>query len=31
VIWANGSPVTEEAEAAFWDVAGRLAWQLYCM
>lgn len=31
VIWANGSAVTEEAEAAFWDVAGRLAWQLYCM
>jgi D-alanyl-D-alanine carboxypeptidase len=31
VIWANGSPVTEEAENAFWDTAGRLAWQLYCM
>jgi D-alanyl-D-alanine carboxypeptidase len=31
VIWANGSPVTEEAENAFWDAAGRLAWQLYCM
>jgi len=31
VIWANGSAVSEEAEAAFWDVAGHLAWQLYCM
>ena len=31
VIWANGSAVSEEAAAAFWDVAGRLAWQLYCM
>jgi len=31
VIWANGSAAAEEAEAAFWDVAGRLAWQLYCM
>jgi D-alanyl-D-alanine carboxypeptidase len=31
VVWANGSPVTDEAEAAFWDAAGRLAWQLYCM
>jgi D-alanyl-D-alanine carboxypeptidase len=30
VIWANESVVTEEAEAAFWDGAGRLAWQLYC-
>ncbi len=30
VVWANGSAVTEEAEAAFWDAAGRLAWNLYC-
>jgi D-alanyl-D-alanine carboxypeptidase len=31
VTWANGSAAGEEAEGAFWDVAGRLAWQLYCM
>jgi D-alanyl-D-alanine carboxypeptidase len=31
VIWANGSAADEEAEGAFWDVAGRLAWHLYCM
>lgn len=31
VIWANGSAVTKEADSAFWDAAGRLAWELYCM
>lgn len=31
VIWANGSAADEEAEDSFWDVAGRFAWQLYCM
>jgi D-alanyl-D-alanine carboxypeptidase len=30
VIWANGSPVSQETEDAFWDAAGRLAWDLYC-
>ena len=30
VICANGHPVTEETEAAFFAAAGRLAWQLYC-
>jgi D-alanyl-D-alanine carboxypeptidase len=31
VIWANGSAAGQDAEDAFWDAAGRLAWQLYCM
>jgi D-alanyl-D-alanine carboxypeptidase len=31
VIWANGSAVTQEADDAFWDAAGRLAWGLYCV
>jgi len=31
VIWANGSAASQDAEDAFWDAAGRLAWQLYCM
>jgi D-alanyl-D-alanine carboxypeptidase len=30
VICANGHPVTEETEAAFFVAAGRLAWRLYC-
>ena len=30
VVWANGSLASEDAEEAFWDAAGRLAWQLYC-
>jgi hypothetical protein len=30
VICANGSPATQAASDAFWDVAGRLAWDLYC-
>ncbi len=30
VLWANGSPPDQEAEDAFWDAAGRLAWDLYC-
>jgi D-alanyl-D-alanine carboxypeptidase len=30
VICANGSPETVEASDAFWDAAGRLAWDLYC-
>ncbi len=30
VICANGSPGTVESEEAFFDAAGRLAWQLYC-
>jgi hypothetical protein len=29
VVWANGSPVSREADDAFWDAAGRLAWHLY--
>ena len=31
VICANGSPVAIDAEEAFWDAAGRLAWHLYCL
>jgi D-alanyl-D-alanine carboxypeptidase len=31
VICANGNPATVAASEAFWDAAGRLAWQLYCM
>ena len=30
VICANGQHTSEEAEDAFMDAAGRLAWQLYC-
>jgi D-alanyl-D-alanine carboxypeptidase len=30
VICANGSPSTAAAEEAFFDAAGRLAWELYC-
>jgi hypothetical protein len=30
VICANGSPSTAAAEEAFFDAAGRLAWDLYC-
>lgn len=30
VICANGQPVTETSEEAFFGAAGRLAWQLYC-
>jgi D-alanyl-D-alanine carboxypeptidase len=30
VICANGSPSDIAAENAFWDAAGRLAWNLYC-
>jgi D-alanyl-D-alanine carboxypeptidase len=30
VLCANGQPTTVEAEEAFWDAAGRLAWDLYC-
>lgn len=30
VILANGSPSTPSTSEAFWDAAGRLAWQLYC-
>jgi D-alanyl-D-alanine carboxypeptidase len=30
VICANGSPSTAAAEGAFFDAAGRLAWDLYC-
>jgi D-alanyl-D-alanine carboxypeptidase len=30
VICANGHPVTEQTEAAFFAAAGRLAWRLYC-
>jgi len=30
VILANGQAASEEAEDAFWDAAGRLAWTLYC-
>jgi D-alanyl-D-alanine carboxypeptidase len=30
VICANGVAASEEAEEAFFDAAGRLAWQLYC-
>jgi CubicO group peptidase (beta-lactamase class C family) len=30
VIWANVSAASQEAEDAFWDAAGRLAWHLYC-
>jgi D-alanyl-D-alanine carboxypeptidase len=31
VICANGVFTTEEAEESFFDAAGRLAWNLYCM
>jgi D-alanyl-D-alanine carboxypeptidase len=31
VICANGVFTTEETEEAFFDTAGRLAWNLYCM
>jgi Beta-lactamase len=31
VICANGSPSTPSTEEAFFDAAGRLAWQLYCI
>jgi D-alanyl-D-alanine carboxypeptidase len=31
VICANGVHMTEETEEAFFDAAGRLAWNLYCM
>jgi hypothetical protein len=30
VICANGVCASEEAEEAFFDAAGRLAWHLYC-
>jgi hypothetical protein len=30
VLCANGNSESEEAEAAFWDAAGELAWSLYC-
>jgi hypothetical protein len=30
VIWANGWPANEEAENAFLDATGELAWHLYC-
>lgn len=30
VVWTNGQPVTEEAEAALMDAAGELVWELYC-
>jgi D-alanyl-D-alanine carboxypeptidase len=30
VLCANGQPVTEESEAAFFAAAGRLVWHLYC-
>lgn len=30
VICANGNPATVSASEAFWDAAGRLAWNLYC-
>jgi D-alanyl-D-alanine carboxypeptidase len=30
VIWANGSAVSQEADDAFWDAVGELAWGLYC-
>jgi D-alanyl-D-alanine carboxypeptidase len=31
VICANGSAGSQEAEDSFWDIAGRLAWHLYCL
>jgi D-alanyl-D-alanine carboxypeptidase len=31
VLCANGVSASEEAEEAFFDAAGRLAWHLYCM
>jgi D-alanyl-D-alanine carboxypeptidase len=31
VICANGSAGSQEAEDTFWDIAGRLAWHLYCL
>jgi len=31
VLCANGAFATEETEEAFFDAAGRLMWQLYCM
>jgi hypothetical protein len=30
VICANGVTTSEETEEAFFDAAGRLAWNLYC-
>jgi D-alanyl-D-alanine carboxypeptidase len=30
VLCANGQPVTEKTEAAFFEAAGRLVWHLYC-
>ena len=30
VIGANGSPSNDATEEAFFDAAGRLAWELYC-
>jgi hypothetical protein len=30
VLCANGSRSSESTFAAFWDAAGRLAWDLYC-
>jgi hypothetical protein len=30
VLCANGQPATEDAERAFFDAAGELAWHLYC-
>jgi D-alanyl-D-alanine carboxypeptidase len=30
-ICANGSPSTPATSEAFWDAAGRLAWNLFCM
>ena len=30
VLLANGSAATQESSDAFWDAAGRLAWDLYC-
>jgi len=30
VLCANGHPTTLAASEAFWDAAGRLAWNLYC-
>jgi D-alanyl-D-alanine carboxypeptidase len=31
VLCANGSAGSQETEDNFWDIAGRLAWHLYCL
>jgi D-alanyl-D-alanine carboxypeptidase len=31
VVCANGTPTSQETEDAFFDAAGRLIWDLYCM